>query len=60
MRIIVMFDLPTQTVKDMRTYRNFRKFLIKNGFFMMHNRKHKKKQTSFRYCAGFENNRKAV
>lgn len=35
MRIIVMFDLPTQTVKDMRTYRNFRKFLIKNGFFMM-------------------------
>lgn len=35
MRIIVMFDLPTLTVEDMRSYRNFRKFLIKNGFMMM-------------------------
>lgn len=35
MRIIVMFDLPTSTSKEMRNYRKFRKFLIKNGFIMM-------------------------
>lgn len=35
MRIIVFFDLPTQTDKDKREYRKFRKLLIKNGFVMM-------------------------
>ncbi len=35
MRLIVMFDLPTLTVEDMKSYRDFRKFLIKNGFMMM-------------------------
>ena len=35
MRLIVMFDLPTLSVEDMRNYRIFRKFLIKNGFMMM-------------------------
>lgn len=35
MRLIVMFDLPTFIVEDMRSYRDFRKFLIKNGFMMM-------------------------
>lgn len=35
MRIIVMFDLPTETVEDMRNYRKFRSMLIKNGFVMM-------------------------
>lgn len=35
MRLIVMFDLPTISVEDMRNYRIFRKFLIKNGFMMM-------------------------
>lgn len=30
-----MFDLPTLTVEDMKSYRDFRKFLIKNGFMMM-------------------------
>ncbi len=35
MRIIVMFDLPTETLVDMREYRKFRQFLIKNGFLMM-------------------------
>lgn len=35
MRIILMFDLSTLTVEDMRSYINFRKFLIKNGFMMM-------------------------
>lgn len=32
MRILVMFDLPTLTSEDLKMYRNFRKFLIKNGF----------------------------
>lgn len=35
MRLIVMFDLPTLTVENMKSYRDFRKFLIKNGFMMM-------------------------
>lgn len=35
MRLIVMFDLPTLNATDMRNYREFRKFLIKNGFMMM-------------------------
>lgn len=35
MRLIVMFDLPTLNAKDKRNYREFRKFLIKNGFMMM-------------------------
>ncbi len=35
MRLIVFFDLPTQTATDRRNYRTFRKMLIKNGFFMM-------------------------
>lgn len=35
MRIIVMFDLPTETAKNRRDYTMFRKFLIKSGFLMM-------------------------
>lgn len=35
MRIIVMFDLPVETVEDRRNYRRFRRLLIKNGFIMM-------------------------
>lgn len=35
MRIIVMFDLPTETAKNKRDYTLFRKFLIKSGFLMM-------------------------
>ena len=35
MRLLVFFDLPTLTAKDMREYRMFRKFLLKNGFIMM-------------------------
>lgn len=34
MRVIVMFDLPTLTVADRRSYMNFRKYLIKSGFMM--------------------------
>lgn len=35
MRIIVMFDLPTETAQNRREYTSFRKTLIKNGFLMM-------------------------
>lgn len=35
MRVIVMFDLPTETAKNRRDYMIFRKFLIKSGFLMM-------------------------
>ena len=35
MRVIVLFDLPTETAKDLREYRLFRTFLIKSGFIMM-------------------------
>ncbi len=35
MRVIVMFDLPTETAFDRRRYRWFRKFLIDEGFVMM-------------------------
>ena len=35
MRIIVFFDLPTETNEEKRAYRNFRKALIKDGFIMM-------------------------
>ena len=35
MRVLVFFDLPTQTCENRREYRRFRKFLIKNGFLMM-------------------------
>ena len=35
MRVIVFFDLPVLTVDNRRTYRSFRKQLIKSGFMMM-------------------------
>src|SRR5690625_351449 len=35
MRLIIMFDLPTETSTDRRNYRRFRKFLIENGYSMM-------------------------
>lgn len=35
MRVMVFFDLPTQTQADRRTYRTFRKFLVKGGFMML-------------------------
>lgn len=35
MRIVVFFDLPTTTNKGLVEYRQFHKFLIKNGFIMM-------------------------
>ena len=35
MRLLVFFDLPTETAEDKRNYRHFRKLLIKNGFIML-------------------------
>lgn len=35
MRLILFFDLPMTTKKDINAYTHFRKFLIKNGFIMM-------------------------
>ena len=35
MRVIVFFDLPTESLEDKRNYRKFRKFLIKGGFLML-------------------------
>lgn len=35
MRLMVFFDLPTETAIDRRNYNLFRKLLIKEGFIMM-------------------------
>ena len=35
MRLIVFFDLPTETAEDRRNYRKFHTGLVKNGFIMM-------------------------
>lgn len=35
MRVIVFFDLPTETAEECRNYRKFRRLLIKSGFMML-------------------------
>ena len=35
MRMLVFFDLPTDTSTDRGNYRKFRKMLLSNGFIMM-------------------------
>ena len=35
MRVMVLFDLPVLTNEDLKTYRQFRRFLLKSGFIMM-------------------------
>ncbi len=35
MRILLFFDLPTETTQNRREYARFRKYLIKRGFMMM-------------------------
>lgn len=35
MRIIVFFDLPTETYEERRAYRKFRRYLVKSGFMML-------------------------
>lgn len=34
MRMILMFDMPTETADERKAYRNFRKFLLSEGFIM--------------------------
>lgn len=34
MRMLVMFDMPTETADERKAYRKFRKFLISEGFIM--------------------------
>jgi CRISPR-associated protein Cas2 len=34
MRMILMFDMPTDTADERKAYRNFRKFLLSEGFIM--------------------------
>ena len=35
MRLLVFFDLPVETAKQRKEYRQFRKYLIKEGFLMV-------------------------
>lgn len=35
MRLLIMFDLPMDTNKEKKEYRDFRKYLIENGFLML-------------------------
>ncbi len=35
MRVVVFFDLPTESSQERADYRAFRKFLIKSGYVMM-------------------------
>lgn len=51
MRLILFFDLPVTIKKDRKTYAQFRKYLIQNGYMMM--------QYSV-YCKIFANREAAV
>lgn len=35
MRLLVFFDLPTETLQDRRAYTRFHKYLEKNGYLML-------------------------
>ncbi len=35
MRVMIFFDLPTKSAKDIQNYTKFRKTLLENGFVMM-------------------------
>ena len=35
MRVLIFFDLPTETAKDRKIYSKFRKLLINEGFIML-------------------------
>lgn len=35
MRVLVFFDLPIVTSENKKAYRDFRKYLLKNGFLML-------------------------
>ncbi|MBW1606361.1 CRISPR-associated endonuclease Cas2 [Lactobacillus sp. Sy-1] len=59
MRLMIMFDLPTETSEQRRNYRHFRKDLLKEGFFMMQYSVYVKVCTS-RQSAKFTENRLTV
>ncbi len=42
---LVVFDLPTDTKKERKAYSTFRKFLLKDGFYMM------QYSVYFRHCS---------
>lgn len=53
MRLVLFFDLPTDTSDERKEYRRFRKFLIKDGFIMMQESVYSKlaiNQTSLNLC----------
>ena len=35
MRLVVFFDLPVNTTKQRKDYRQFRKYLVKDGYLML-------------------------
>lgn len=35
MRLLLFFDLPVHDIDEIRKYTRFRKYLIKNGYFML-------------------------
>lgn len=49
MWLLVLFDLPTQTKKDIREYNQFRKNLVRDGFTMF------QFSIYIRHCASMEN-----
>ncbi|WP_373722108.1 CRISPR-associated endonuclease Cas2 [Bacteroides heparinolyticus] len=49
MWLLVLFDLPTETKKDIKAYNLFRKNLIRDGFTMF------QFSTYIRHCASMEN-----
>jgi CRISPR-associated protein Cas2 len=49
MWLLVLFDLPTQTKKDIREYAQFRKNLVRDGFTMF------QFSIYIRHCASVEN-----
>ncbi|EDN7404518.1 CRISPR-associated endonuclease Cas2, partial [Listeria monocytogenes] len=34
MRMLLMFDMPTDTAKERKAYRQFRRFILSEGFIM--------------------------
>lgn len=54
MRVLVLFDLPTQTNEDKREYTKFRKFLLNDGFMMM------QFSVYMRFCRNYQDSQKHI
>lgn len=52
MRLIVFFDLPVETARQRKNYRQFRKFLLKDGYLMLQNSVYAKLVTNANVTAG--------